>query len=58
MNGFREKENYSYTLNLQEKRLTLPKSELKNISQIVSKIKELTCLSYFEISELEFKITE
>ena len=58
MNVLKENDSYNYTLNIKENKLILPKSEVKNIALIVSKIKELTCLSYFEISELELKITD
>jgi len=46
----------NFELDTKERVLTLPKSELRNINLIVSKIVAKTNLSVFEISEYNLKV--
>lgn len=56
MNNVQENLKLNYNLNIIENKLTIPKTELKNVKLIITTIIEKTNLSVFDVYDLDLVI--
>lgn len=56
MNNVQENLTLNYNLNIIENKLTIPKTELKNVKLIITTIIEKTNLSVFDVYDLDLVI--